>query len=80
MKEIGSYEAKTHLPRLLKEVEEGEEFLIKRRGVPIAELIPVRGSTEDLEALHREIIKKRSKQKSVTLQEILAWKHEGHRF
>ncbi len=35
---IGSYEAKTHLPALLKRVEQGEEFVITRHGLPVARL------------------------------------------
>ena len=41
MKRIGSYEAKTNLPKLLKEVSQGERFTITRLGVPIAMLVPV---------------------------------------
>ena len=36
MRTVGSYEAKTHLPRLLKAVEAGETITITVRGVPIA--------------------------------------------
>ncbi len=36
---IGSYEAKTHLPALLKRVEQGEEFVITRHGLPVARLL-----------------------------------------
>jgi prevent-host-death family protein len=39
MKSVGSYEAKTHLPRLLSQVEKGET--ITKRGKPIAVLAPV---------------------------------------
>lgn len=38
---IGAYEAKTHLPRLLREVEAGRSFTISVRGKPVAELRPV---------------------------------------
>ena len=41
MKSVGSYEAKTHLPRLLDRVGKGERFTITKHGVPIAKLIPV---------------------------------------
>ncbi|MEX2528237.1 MAG: type II toxin-antitoxin system prevent-host-death family antitoxin [Gemmatimonadota bacterium] len=41
MTSIGSYEAKTHLPALLKRVEEGEEIVITRHGQPVARLVPV---------------------------------------
>jgi prevent-host-death family protein len=40
MRRIGSYEAKTHLPRLLRAVEDGETITITKRGVPIAVLSP----------------------------------------
>jgi prevent-host-death family protein len=40
MKSVGSYEAKTHLPRLLSQVEKGESFIITKRGKPIARVIP----------------------------------------
>ena len=37
---IGSFEAKTHLSRLLVDVEEGAEIIITKRGKPVARLIP----------------------------------------
>lgn len=40
MKSVGSYEAKTHLPELLSQVEKGETITITRRGKPIAVLSP----------------------------------------
>lgn len=38
---VGSYEAKTHLPALLKRVEAGETIIISRHGHPIARLSPI---------------------------------------
>jgi prevent-host-death family protein len=43
MKQIGVYEAKTQLPRLLDEVERGETITITRHGRPVARLVPVGG-------------------------------------
>ena len=40
MRRIGSYEAKTHLPRLLDEVAAGETITITKHGVPVAVLAP----------------------------------------
>ena len=40
MRRIGAYEAKTHLPRLLDEVAEGEAITITKHGVAIAVLGP----------------------------------------
>ena len=38
--EIGSYEAKTKLPELLRQVEMGKSFTITNRGRAIADLVP----------------------------------------
>ncbi len=55
MKQVGVYEAKTQLPRLLGEVERGETVTITRHGRPVARLIPMRGERrrvgEAIEAL-----------------------------
>ncbi len=37
---VGAFDAKTHLSSLLKKVEQGEEVLITRRGIPVARLVP----------------------------------------
>ena len=39
---VNVHEAKTHLSRLLKQVEAGEEVTIARNGEPIARLTPMR--------------------------------------
>lgn len=38
MKMVNTHEAKTHLSRILEEVEAGEVYLISRNGKPVAEL------------------------------------------
>jgi prevent-host-death family protein len=38
---VGAFEAKTHLSRLLEEVEAGEQVLITRHGRAVARLLPV---------------------------------------
>ena len=56
MSEIGAFEAKTHLPQLLRRVQAGERFVITRHNLPVAELIPfqprntaeVRSAIDDL--------------------------------
>ena len=40
-KEVGVLEAKTHLSRLLEEVEAGRSILITRHGKGVARLVPV---------------------------------------
>ncbi len=41
--EIGSYEAKTKLPELLRQVKAGKSFTITNRGEAIADLVPSAG-------------------------------------
>ena len=39
--EVNIHQAKTHLSRLLQKVNEGEEVIISRAGVPVARLVAV---------------------------------------
>ena len=52
MREVGAYEAKTHLAALLDAVANGETVVITRRGRPIARIVPAatvdRSDTADL--------------------------------
>ena len=45
MRQVGVYDAKTQLPRLLDEVEKGETITITRHGRPIAKLVPIERPT-----------------------------------
>ena len=45
LEKIGSYDAKTKLPEILRRVETGESFTITNRGKPIADLIPSRSAS-----------------------------------
>ncbi len=40
MSTVGAYEAKTHLPQLLKRVAKGERIIITKHGMPVAVLQP----------------------------------------
>ncbi|RWN02255.1 MAG: type II toxin-antitoxin system prevent-host-death family antitoxin [Mesorhizobium sp.] len=71
-------EAKTHLSNLLAKVEAGEEVIISRGNDPIAKLSRI-PKTNDLGALIEEVRAARARATPVTTEEILAWKHEGHR-
>ena len=44
MATVNVHEAKTHLSRLLAQVEAGEEVTIARNGTPVARLVPARES------------------------------------
>lgn len=45
-KEVGAFEAKTNLAKLLTAVERGDAFTITRRGEAVAQLIPAHQSVE----------------------------------
>lgn len=64
--EIGAYEAKTHLPRLLDEVAGGRTITITKHGVPVAMLVPVRPRRGDRRKAIEAI---RSAREGVTLGE-----------
>lgn len=89
MPEIGAYDAKTHLPKLLERVQRGERFVITKHGRPVAELGPV--AAVDPNAVHdtlarirkgREAMAKRGVRLSQLLQEgetLRELAHRGHR-
>jgi prevent-host-death family protein len=41
MSTVGAYDAKTHLPRLLEQVEQGETITITKHGREVARLVPI---------------------------------------
>jgi prevent-host-death family protein len=63
MKTVGSYEAKTHLPRLLSLVEKGATITITKRGKPIAVLSPAASATaRDVKTVVAEMLAYRDQQ------------------
>ena len=55
---IGSYDAKTKLPEILRRVQTGEAFTITNRGKPIADLIPSQSASHlKIEAAIHNILK-----------------------
>lgn len=83
MDEIGAYQAKTNLGQLLKRVERGEQIAITVKGKRVARLVPepeaertdIRDAVERLKTFAR-----RHDIKEATVEELLAAKHEGHRY
>ena len=71
-------EAKTHLSDLLARVEAGEEIIIARGNDPIARLTRIEKAS-DLAAVVAEARAARARAKSVTRDEVLAWRREGAR-
>jgi prevent-host-death family protein len=79
MSEIGAYEAKTYLPKLLERVQNGESFVITRHGRPVAQLIPIARHDPDKVRKAIESLKQFAKQhslKGLRLKDLIA---EGRR-
>ena len=55
MKEVGIYEAKTHLPRLITEVEQGQSVTITRHGKAVARLVPVSSKKRNIDEVIADI-------------------------
>jgi prevent-host-death family protein len=72
-------EAKTHLSELLTKVEAGEEVIISRGNDPVARLTRLSGKYTVQQAIDG-LIAMREKNGNASLEEILAWRHEGHRY
>ena len=83
MREIRTTEAKARLAELLRAVENGETVAITRRGKPVAHLIPApdreRDRRQEAVARFRER-RRRWRRIDVSTDEILAARHEGHRW
>ena len=79
MTTVTAYEAKTHLPRLLKAVEGGERIVITRYGKPVAELVPLADPGRDVAATIARMRRAREGRPAVPLDELLAARHEGHK-
>ena len=74
MLEVGSYEAKTHLPGLLSRVAKGEKIVITKHGSPVAMLVPFvaekSSSTKSVIAEIRQY-RKKMKLKGLSIREMI---------
>lgn len=66
MTTIGAFEAKTHLPRLLDRVAQGEEIVITRHGKPVALLTAPPVAEHDVKKVVKEMLACRDRQKRTT--------------
>ena len=83
MTQVGMFEAKTHFSELAKRVKAGEEITVTNRGEPVLVMVPVksRPTSEEVRAM---VEKWQSEARTnpgpqLTIEEIIAIKHEGHK-
>lgn len=77
--EVGAYEAKTHLPKLLERVARGERITITKHGKPIATLVPAASAPASMDDLFARMDAFHTKQNR-SWREIVWLKHEGHKY
>jgi prevent-host-death family protein len=86
MKQVGIFDAKTHLSSLVDEVEKGGEIVITRHGKPVAKLVRAERSDDRLSP--EQVEKRRQALKELreiglrlkinaTHEQIKAWIEEG---
>lgn len=64
MDSVGSFEAKTHLPKLLERVARGERITITKHGRPVAMLVPAEPVEQpDVSQVVSEMLAYRDRQK-----------------
>jgi prevent-host-death family protein len=81
MTTVTAYEAKTHLSRLLRAAERGETVIITRHGKPVAQLGPVEGRRrDDIAEVIERMKRARANRPKVSSAEILASRHEDHKY
>ncbi|MDR2429089.1 MAG: type II toxin-antitoxin system prevent-host-death family antitoxin [Candidatus Margulisbacteria bacterium] len=73
MQSIGAFEAKTHFSQILEDVQNGQDYVITRRGKPMAKIIPLADEAPN----RQEVVKKlfaigRSARKPYTVRSLLA--------
>jgi len=80
MREVGAFEAKTHLSGLLDEVARGETIIITRRGRPVARLTaPEEADREAAAAAVSTLRRLRKRIGWATPEDILRMRDEGRR-
>jgi prevent-host-death family protein len=85
MKHVGIFEAKTHLSRLIDDIEKGGEVVITRHGKPVAKLVQAgaQHSVENIERRRRAIaeLREMARKRGLRLSqdEIKSWIEEGRR-
>jgi prevent-host-death family protein len=79
-REIQASEAEAYFGTLLDEVERGETIIITRGGQPVARIVPEVGrAQQDVGEAIADIKKLRERTGKASVEELLAWRHEGHK-
>lgn len=80
---ISTTELKAKLSEILGDVERGDVIEVTRHGKTIARIEPANDDERErrrkaVEAIRE--LKRTGRRTGITIEEILAWRHEGHRY
>jgi prevent-host-death family protein len=76
---IGAFEAKAQLSRLLRAVEQGQQFTITVRGRPVADLVPHRAASHEGLAATIAALQACPRIRNVSDAEVASFVAEGRR-
>ena len=80
-REVQASEAKTHLPRLLDEVERGETIIITRHGRRIAGIVPeLQSRQEEMDRAIADLEEFGKQTGTATVGEVLSLIREGRKY
>ncbi len=77
--EIGSYDAKTRLPELLREIAAGHAYTITLRGKPVADLVPSAAATSSDTTAAIEAMRTMPKVRVPKRESVKSWITEGRK-
>ncbi|MDR1453869.1 MAG: type II toxin-antitoxin system prevent-host-death family antitoxin [Candidatus Margulisbacteria bacterium] len=73
MPSIGAFEAKTHFSQILEDVQSGQDYIVTKRGRPVAKIVPLVDKTPDRQEVIKELFAiGRQARKPYTLRSLLA--------
>ena len=78
---VGVFETKTNLNKIINRVIDGEEFVITKRGIEVAKIIPLKNTKQELLKTFEKInsFKKQFATNFITINEITKFKEEGRK-
>jgi prevent-host-death family protein len=77
---VGASEARTRLANLIRAVERGDTVIITRHGKPVAQLVPIKDERARVAEAMESIRRLRRQLPKVSVDEIIASIHEGHKY
>ena len=79
MIQVGSFDAKTHFSEIIQKANQGEEYLITKKGKPMARILPPEGQKDKAAKSVKTILSIRKKYK-MSHKEIKDLIREGRRY